>query len=184
VFFQRSTLGNGVTVEERWFAALTNPSVLVHEMAFTGTGSLSLTSTTPKSSVGDLNLTLLSPQSSTGGGTVSAAAVVRWSGSNIHGELGNQTTLAMVCTASPTSPVTVRADAGNPQTLRFFTAIVTSLNSTNPLADANAAFATASADGAGVRAHPLPCPTPFCVSSTFLCFQHLFVYSTINVARH
>ena len=133
VFMVRSTLENGFAVEERWYAPLDKPSLLVHEMTFTaasgGTAGHVGFSAKPPTTSPDLNLTKLKPM---------MGGPVRWNGSNVHGELGNATTLAMVATDAAMEPLIVAP--GSPKTAYFLTAIVTSLNSTDPLTDATKVY--------------------------------------------
>ena len=140
VFTSRSSVGGGNafgSLEQRWYAPLDKPSLLVHEMAFSaapGSATLNITLDTKAGTTRDLNLTQQPP----------AAAAISWLGHNIHGELGNRTDVAMVCSLPDRGPVLV--PAGSTQTLYFITAVVTSLNSTDPLADAAAAHAAAMAE--------------------------------------
>jgi len=148
VFLSRHTIsgggGGGVakgTVDEKWYARLDKPSLLVHEVTITADKAsplpvvLAATSTT-----GTTNDLDMSPPTVAGG-------AVSWTGANKIGELGNTTTLAMVCTAAPASPVSVAP--GTTKTLYFITAIVTSLNSTNPQADAASVWYRPAVAGAG-----------------------------------
>ena len=125
---------------------LDRPSVLVHEMTFTAApGSAPTrihveTKEAPPSK--DLNLTKLKPM---------MGGPVRWNGSNLIGELGNQTDLAMISTNIPDDPQMVAP--GTPVTLYFLTVIVTSLNSTQPLLDARAIYQDAMQDKANLLAN-------------------------------
>ena len=80
VFTQRSTLNGSVAVEERWYASLVRPSVLVHEVTLSATGSgttrVGFSAKEPPASA-DLNMTKLKPM---------MGGPLRWTGSNIHGE--------------------------------------------------------------------------------------------------
>jgi trehalose/maltose hydrolase-like predicted phosphorylase len=68
-----------------------------------------------------------------------------WTGTNLHGELGNLTTLAMVSTDAPAAVV---LKAGDQISTAFITVVVTSLNSTDTMADAQATYARATQAGA------------------------------------
>ena len=139
VFIERTTVNSTLSVEDRYYVALDKPNVIVHEMTFTAAAGAApvrvvlQAKEAPKSP--DLNLTKLRPM---------MGGPVRWQGSNLIGELGNQTTLAVVSSNFPDEPPMV--SPGTPVTLYFLTVIVTSLNSTQPLQDASRIYASAMED--------------------------------------
>jgi hypothetical protein len=136
MFIERSTINGSLSIEDRYYVPLDKPSVMVHEMTFTATGGTDPqrvrigTREAPTSP--DLNLTKLRPM---------MGGPVRWNGSNLVGEVGNLTTLAMVATNIPGDPPVV--SPGKPLTLYFLTVVVTSLNSTAPLQDATRIYEAA-----------------------------------------
>lgn len=122
------------------------PSLLVHEIEFTAAAGAvpppPIAFAASGSNTTDLSLTRLKPM---------MGGPVRWSGSNIHGEIGNLTSLAMVSTDTPDGrPLSI--PPGSSKTVYFITAIVTSLNSTDPLTDASAIYHAAMAGKAGLLA--------------------------------
>lgn len=145
VFMTRSEISGGsAVVDQKWYAVADRPSLIVHEMTITvpgGKGPIAASLSGAAGSTADLSLEKVhSP---------SVVNAVAWTGRNVHGELGNTTTLGMVCTSPPSS---VTVPAGGTKTMHFITSIVTSLNSTNPIGDATAAFAAATSDSSSLFA--------------------------------
>ena len=135
----RSDVSGGVAVlDQKWYAAADRPSLIVHEMAITvreNAGPVAASLSGAAGTTADLTLEQVR--------TPAVPNAVAWTGSNNHGELGNKTDLAIVCTSPPDS---VTVPAGSTKTMHFITSIVTSLNSTNPSRDAAAAFAAATSE--------------------------------------
>jgi hypothetical protein len=148
VFTERSSVAGhtGLTAEETWYAPLDKPSLLVHEVTFTGTAGAKPAPLAFSSKRGppgaDLNITMMKPM---------MGGPARWTGSNFHGELGNSTTLTMISSNVPDAREMSPA-AGSSSTYYFITAIVTSLNSSDTVGDATKIYEDAKAGAAGLLA--------------------------------
>ena len=71
-----------------------------------------------------------------------------WTGTNYHGELGNSTSVAMIVT-DPSGSTSISVTE-QPQTMTFLTVVTTSLNSTDPLKDAEDLYLKAAATKDGL----------------------------------
>ncbi len=140
----------GCRIDERLFAPLDRPNLLVHEVELSGPScqhaTFSGTLSTP--SADDLRWTR---------NTSTADGVLERVGTNRHAELnGSSLTTVSVLTTEAAAPIVHRRrdDGGGTTTtagttlLTFLTVVVTSLNSTEPLADARAVYADAAAAAA------------------------------------
>jgi len=128
VFLRRRTLSSGVEVEDRWYAPLHEPSLLVHEMEIASSGYSGTVNFNSSAGAASVDLTLTPTKSSVDGLYVVG-------GSNLVPEVGeNHTSLAVVANILP-SDIVVLAGA-EALTVYALTAVVTSLNSTNPTSDA------------------------------------------------
>ena len=146
------------SVEQRWYAHATRPSLLVHEIHVDNKGSVAVTLDVSASlsvlTTTDNNLTRVADGSDDDNLVVlTGQNVVPEDWNNVTG--GNHTLLAMVA-ASPCKPnataaasctTELKAASGASTSFVFSTSIVTSLNSSNPHADAVAAQAGARSAG-------------------------------------
>ena len=134
---------NSTLIVERIFAALDRPSVLVHEFEVTTRGQvgrkLRFTGTMSNPSARDLNLT-----------TMPAPGVILRNGTNLHPERpgDNLTSVAVLCTDSSSPIVSRISDATSIYT--FLTVVVTSLNSSDPVSDAQSFYDSAHRSAAGL----------------------------------
>lgn len=142
VFLRRGEFAEtGVLVEERLFASLDRPNVLVHEFEVTNhtAGVFNAVNFTGKlSNAGQIDLTWSSNSTSDG--------ILTRIGTNLQGELGNKTSLAVLCTTDDAPIVSIITPTSTLYT--FLTVIVTSLNSTSPKNDALGAYAEAKGNAA------------------------------------
>eukprot|EP00756_Hemistasia_phaeocysticola_P051172 Hpha_TRINITY_DN26354_c0_g1::TRINITY_DN26354_c0_g1_i1::g.9347::m.9347 len=142
VFLRRSvTSDKQVQIDERLFAPLGWPNLLVHEVELTPLGGRGLLASNvsfsgsvshPRSV--DLNMT-----------SVAGGGVLERSGTTLRGELGNLTSLTVLCTEADAPIVHANANEGV-QKFSFLTVVVTSLNSTDPRKDARAVYTAAQED--------------------------------------
>jgi len=139
VFLQRSTLASGVHIEERWYAPLHRPTILVHEMELMNPGNISARISiqgTVEDSSQDLDLLpVFLP-----GEDIYAAA-----GSNRVPERGIDRT--GVALAANSFPSTVQLPAYENTTLFALTVVATSLNSTLPLEEVLGTLRSCMANG-------------------------------------
>ena len=141
MFLARSKSHSGVTIEERWYAPLHLPELLVHEIEFDATKVSPTTSRTlavqlrgqwAADSI-DLNQQVLSI----------APGFVGMIGNNRQPELLSSKHTAIAVVANAPENTSVAINAGERRILYYIQAFVSSLNSTNVKADAVAALQSA-----------------------------------------
>mmetsp|Transcript_18795 Transcript_18795/g.59106 ORF Transcript_18795/g.59106 Transcript_18795/m.59106 type:complete len:802 (-) Transcript_18795:411-2816(-) len=138
VFMQRShdpLDGHGVQVDQAWYAPLHEPSVLVHEITLRNRARVRRTLRMGQwGSVDSPSLlTRLMPRERLALHGLTPSDTHAIEGTSRVGELGNRTAFALVANRVPDS---VDVPPGTKVTVYALTAVVTSLNSTDPTRDA------------------------------------------------